>query len=150
MRLILDEERIVPESSLPVEFLFRLEGKLGSSAGIDGGPQGSRRIIQVTGGSFEGPRLRGTIEGPGGDWLSIRSDGTSKLDVRLTLKTDDGATIYMAYNGIASVVDGERRIRTAPLFETGDERYSWLNAVQAVGTGTSGGGVVSYDVYALK
>ena len=51
----------------------------------------------------------------------------------------------MQYNGIFT--DGATRIRSAPLFETGDERYAWLNSVQAIGLGSVGDGDVSYDVY---
>ena len=140
----------MPESSLPVDFLFTLTGTLGAATTIQNGPAGTRRIVNVTGGSIDGPRLRGTILPPCGDWVMVRADGTAKLDVRLTIETDDGAHILMTYTGISASRDGERTIRTAPLFETGDERYAWLNAVQGVGLGSSGGGVVTYQVYALR
>ena len=140
----------MPESSLPVEFLFTLTGTLGAASTIQGGPAGTRRIVNVTGGSIDGPRLRGTILPPCGDWVTVRADGTAKLDVRLTIETDDGALILMTYTGINATRDGERIIRTAPLFETEDERYAWLNTVQAVGLGSAGGGVVTYQVYALR
>ena len=52
-------------------------------------PLGHRRIVRVTGGTFEGPRLRG-------DWLVERADGVRQLDVRITLRTDDGALIFRA------------------------------------------------------
>ena len=72
------------------------------------------------------------------------------LDVRLALVTDDGATIYMTYTGLGSRgADGVAHLRTVPTFETGDERYAWLNSVQAVSHGTSGGGTVTYEVYSL-
>lgn len=117
---------------------------------VGNGPAGQRVVVEVTGGTFEGARLKGTIIGTGGDWVLIRPDGSMKLDVRLTLQTADGAVLYMSYTGIG-IRQGERNaLRTAPLFETGDERYAWLNTVQAVGTGSSGGESVTYDVYALK
>ena len=83
--------------------------------------------------------------GPSADWALVRPDGTLKLDVRLLLRTDDGADVYMHYSGIG--LDGGARLRTAPQFETGDERYAWLNAVQAVGTGSSDCTVFYYQVY---
>ena len=58
-------------------------------------PIGERRIAKVTGGSFKGPELQGTILPGGGDWLLLRADGALQLDVRVTLKTDDDALIYM-------------------------------------------------------
>ncbi len=138
------------ESTLPVEHLFTMTAALGTRVMVGNGPAGQRVVVEVTGGTFEGARLKGTIIGTGGDWVLIRPDGSMKLDVRLTLQTADGAVLYMSYTGIG-IRQGERNaLRTAPLFETGDERYAWLNTVQAVGTGSSGGESVTYDVYALK
>ena len=62
-------------------------------------PIGERRIAKVTGGTFEGPKMKGTILPGGGDWLLLRSDGSLQLDVRVTLQTDDDALIYMTYRG---------------------------------------------------
>ncbi len=135
----------MPASSLPVEHLFTITATLTNPDVIKDGPQGTRMIFNVTGGSFEGPKLKGKVAASGGDWLYMRPDNVGKLDVRATLQTDDGATIYVSYNGI--VKDGA--IRTAPLFETGDERYAWLNHVQAVGLGRGAAGSVTYDVYQL-
>ncbi len=139
----------MPETSLPVEYLFTITARLGPVAVVSDGPQGTRRIFPVVGGTFEGPKLRGVVEMPGGDWLTSRPDGSGKLDVRATLRTEDGACILVTYNGIVRTVDGKSTIRTAPLFETGDERYAWLNTVQAVGIGGPVSGGVSYEIYAL-
>jgi hypothetical protein len=117
---------------------------------IEGGPHGNRVIANVVGGTFEGPRLRGRIEPPGGDWLTRRPDGSGRIDVRTTLRTDDGAAILLTYSGISRTTSSGSSIRTALLFETGDVRYSWLNTVQAVGVGARQDTTVSYDVYALQ
>ena len=135
----------MPETSIPVEHLLTITAVTETAGLIANGPQGTRLVIGVTGGTFEGPRLNGTVKGPGGDWTTLRADGSGRLDVRLLLETDDGALILMQYNGIFT--DGATRIRSAPLFETGDERYAWLNSVQAIGLGSVGDGDVSYDVY---
>jgi len=140
----------MPESSLPVEHLFTMRATLGTRVSVGNGPAGTRVIVQVTGGAFEGPRMKGTFVGTGGDWVTVRPDGSMKLDVRLTLQTSDGAAIYMSYSGIGIRHGDGNALRTAPLFETGDERYAWLNTIQAVATGSSGGDYVTYDVYALK
>jgi hypothetical protein len=109
------------------------------------GPHGTRVVVGVTGGSFEGPRLKGTIKGPGGDWATLRPDGSGRLDVRLLLETDDGALILMQYKGVFA--QGASYIRSAPMFETGDDRYAWLNDVLSIGLGSVGDGEVTYDVY---
>lgn len=140
------------QTSLPVEHLFTLTATTGERSIIRGGPQGTRAVVNVTGGTFEGPKLRGTLAaGPGGDWVTSRADGSHRLDVRILLKTHDGADILMTYSGIGTPGEGggPLSLRTAPQFETGDDRYAWLNRVQAVGIGQSAGGTVTYEVYAL-
>ena len=86
---------------------------------------------------------------PGGDWATQRGDGSIKLDVRVVLQTDDDASILVTYNGVGIVADGQLEARCAPLFETGDERYAWLNNIQAVGIGGLDGTDVVYDIYEL-
>ena len=106
--------------------------------------------MQIVGGRFEGPRLKATVQAPAGDWITNRADGTYRLDVRLTLRTDDGALILVTYNGVGHTTDAGASLRTAPLFETGDPRYVWLTGLQAVGVGERVGTMVKYDIYALK
>jgi hypothetical protein len=127
-------------------------------------PFGRRMIAQVTGGEFEGERLRGQVLAGGGDWATIDSGGTLRLDARVTLETDDGARIYVSYRGVlrpyavarahgakgGPADDTEARqlyFRTAPIFETGDPRYAWLNDIVAVASGKALGHSVEYDVF---
>jgi len=138
-------------TSIDVEHLFTLTVEVGSDepSQVRGGPHGDRVVASVAGGTFEGERLRGTVVPPGGDWVTRHGGGKAQLDVRLMLVTDDGANILMQYKGIADFKAGTAR--TAPQFEVGDERYTWLNDVQAVGIGTlKPEGGVTYDVYALR
>ena len=132
-------------TNLAVEHLFTLTAKTNVSAVIANGPAGTRAIVDASTGTFTGAALKGTVQGPGGDWVTVRANGTMKLDVRLVLTTEDGAAIYMTYLGIGT--DGAKHLRTAPLFETGDERYAWLNDVQAIALGGSDGQQVTYEVY---
>ena len=106
-------------------------------------------IIPVTGGDFEGPRLRGRVLSGGGDWLLLRDDGVLELDLRITLETDDHALIHMTFQGLrhgppdviaalsrGEVVDPARYyFRTLPRFETSTDRYADLNRIIAVGVG---------------
>jgi len=55
-----------------------------------------RLIVPISGGTFTGPRLKGTIVLPSGDWVVQRPDGSRVLDVRILLQTDDGQKIYMS------------------------------------------------------
>jgi hypothetical protein len=129
----------------------------------DDGPLGRRVLYGAAGGSFQGPRLRGEVVAGGGDWALFRPDGTMLLDVRLTLRTDDGELLFMTYQGRwvippdvrAEMTDPATRhridparyyFRTNPVFETGSTRYAWLNDVIAVGTGYLVDGGVAYHV----
>ncbi len=139
-------------TQLDVNHLFTMTASLGDNTNglIRGGPTGTRFIASVSGGEFEGPKTKGTIVVPGGDWVHIRDNGTIHLDVRLLLVTDDGESILVTYQGIGHPQgDGTTSIRTAPTFETGAEAYAWLNDIQAVGIGSSDGNTVTYEVYAL-
>lgn len=135
--------------ALPVEHLFtlQLDAAMDEAYHVRGGPAGRRLIAAVVGGTFEGPRMRGKVAPmTGADWVTIRPDKSLRIDVRLVLLTDDDATIYMFYGGILQ--DGQAR--SAPYFETGDERYTWLNNVQGVGVGALTPEGPRYEVYALR
>jgi len=95
-------------------------------------PEGGLSIFPVTGGSFEGERLRGKVRAGGGDWVTRRSNGMMTLDLRITLETDDGGLIHMTFTGIRDDANGY--FRTAPRFETAAPRYAFLNRLLAVGT----------------
>jgi hypothetical protein len=122
-------------------------------------PAGLRRIAPVTGGTFTGDRLSGTVIG-GADWVINRADGVMVIDVRLTLKTDDGALVYLTYQGRflaepevmarfakGAVLDpSEYSLAVVARFESGDARYRWLNDAIVVGTGEQ---TASGPVYSL-
>lgn len=140
------------QTTLPVTHLFTLVAEVAAPQLIEGGPQGSRMIVNVPGGRLTGARVQGTVVGPTGDWLTLRADGSARLDVRALIRTDDGALILITYNGIATPKpEGGLSVRAAPLFETADARYTWLNSVQAISIGDVPASMdrVSYEVYAL-
>ena len=132
------------------EYLGTLKVETGTRTVVENGPQGTRTIVQIVGGRFEGPRIKASVQTPAGDWITNRADGTYKLDVRFTLRTDDGALILVTYNGVGQTTSAGASLRAAPLFETGDSRYNWLTRLQAVAVGERVGTAVSYDVYGLK
>jgi len=144
-------QRAIETPRAPVfEYLGRLSAEIGTRTVVENAPQGMRTIVQIVGGRFEGPRVKASVQTPAGDWITNRADGSYRLDVRLTLKTDDGAIILVTYNGIGQTTETGASLRAAPLFETGDSRYAWLTRLQAVAVGERAGATVSYDIYALK
>ncbi len=114
---------------------------------------GSRMIVPVTGGTFTGPKLKGTALSNGGDWITWRPDGASLLNVRATLKTDDDQLIYMTYDGVMYTPPGGKPAdmywRTTPRFETGSQKYEWLTRVVAVGVGVPTPGKAAYRVFQI-
>ena len=96
-------------------------------------PRGKLSIFPITGGSFEGERLRGKVLAGGGDWVVANANGTFDLDLRVTLETDDGALIHMTFAGVRDDANGY--VRTLPRFETAMPKYEFLNRLVAVGVG---------------
>ena len=76
--------------------LMTMQVKVARVLDVGAVPHGTRRIAPLDGGTFEGPRLRGTVlPGSSADWLLLRPDGVLELDFRATLQTDDGASISL-------------------------------------------------------
>jgi hypothetical protein len=129
--------------------LMMMHVKVATVLNVGAVPHGTRRIAALSGGTFEGPRLRGTIFPGSADWQLLRSDGVLEMDLRFTLETHDGALISMVSFGlrhgspevIAALGRGETvdpstyYFRTMPRFETAHPAYSFLNRMVAVATG---------------
>ena len=140
----------LPEAlkSLKTRPLFVLRERVPPLLVVGQTPNAFRRIGIIQGGSFEGDRLSGEVVS-GNDWQAVRTDSCIKLDVRLVLKTTDGALIVMTYTclraGPPTIIQkldkGEAVDRASyyfrmnPLFETSDPKYDWINRIVAVGTG---------------
>jgi hypothetical protein len=126
-------------------------------------PGAGRRIGVVTGGTFDGERLAGTVMDGGSDWQTLKADGSVALDVRLILLTSDGAHIAMTYRGVrhgapdaiarvdrGEVVDpSEIYFRSIVQFETAAPRYDWLNRRVAVGGGQRRADGPVYSVFEI-
>lgn len=133
--------------------LCTFEASLGAMHMIGNGPAGGRTVAEVTGGTVTGERLSGAVKGnAAADWMRTSKDGVATLDVRVVVETDDGALIYITYEGRAdwSEGPGTKPIYMAPKFETSDERYTWLNSIQAVGKGQLGAGTVTYEIAEVR
>ena len=132
----------------------------GGVVGIGPIRAGHRGIAPVTGGSFAGERLSGTVR-PGSDWFVTAADGTLLIDVRLTLDSHDGATIYGRYEGRmtgkgdamarfrsgAKLAPEDYALTTVARFECGDDRYRWLEDTIAVGVGEQAPGGPVYTLF---
>jgi len=125
------------------------------------GRGGRRRIIPIIGGTVTGERIRGRILNLGADWQTVFADGSAELDTRYSMETEDGALIDIRNFGyrhgpadvLAAVGRGENvdpslyYMRTHPRFETGDDRYRWINTCIFVGTGAREASSVRISVF---
>ena len=132
-----------PASALESEFVFEVVLDVGDQ--IDTGHTG---IYPVSGGTFAGPAMNGTVLPGGADWITQVS-GHSSQDVRITLETDDGESIYMSYTGIISRGDDGVYWRIRPVFETASEKYDWLNHAVFIGKNKQGPSDVAYDIFRI-
>jgi feruloyl esterase len=146
---------------MKLEPLFRMRVQLGKRYPIGLGPKGRRNVWTLSGGEFEGPRLRGAVAPVGGEFELIDAEGVCHIDVRLVLVTDDRANIFVQYFGIAATPPdvakrfasgaewefGDGYFVTQPRFETAHPSYSWLNHTMAVAEGRGVPGGVEYLIY---
>ena len=130
-------------------FAFELRATVGAPLEVGAVAQGRRRIVPITGGTFEGPMLRGKVMPGGADWQIIRGDGFTELDTRYTLETDKKQIVYVQNAGIRHAApDVMKRLlagelvdpalvyfRTVPKFETASPELQWLTRAIFVGTG---------------
>ena len=148
-------------AELRTAHLFTLTLEVAGMQSVGATPAGDRRVGLVAGGRFQGARLSGTVLPGGADWIMLRADGATTLDVRLVLQTDDGAAIGLTYRGMRhgppevmermargeTVDPASYYFRTAVAFETAAARYAWLNRIIAVGTGHRPPSGPVYDVF---
>jgi hypothetical protein len=134
---------------IKTEFLATWDMVLSAPEMVGAGPHGTRMVIRVLEGRIEGPHFRGQTLASTSDALLIRHDGVAELNVRSSMKTDDGEAVYMEYRGIMHgtpevmqagfagkpIAPSDLYFRMAAFFETASPRYEWLNKILAVGNG---------------
>ncbi|MCG8545945.1 MAG: DUF3237 domain-containing protein [Alphaproteobacteria bacterium] len=143
------------------DFLFTITVTVEALHDVGSVPLGTRHIDLLGAGRFEGPRLKGEVLPGGIDQKIFRADGAMNPNVRLVLKTDDDALIYMHYTGVRygtpevmdriaageTVDPSEYYLRNTPYFETAAARYDWLNRI--VGVGRRMPDHAAYDVFEI-
>ena len=119
-----------------LEFVFEEHVTLDKGIPVGKTPLGTRNIVPITGGTFEGPNIHGTIMPGGWDWQLIREDGCVHIKADYMIKTDDGAIINVVNQGSACRDEDGKPIplRTVPIFEPPLGKYEWLGKYTFVGT----------------
>ncbi len=129
------------------------------------GPYGERAIFNLSDGKITGRRLNGRLVGAGADWLLRSADGFGRVDARYTVRSADGALIYVQHSGVVERTPEIRAVAggadmdtefgdqywfTSVRMETGDERYAWVNRTLFISEGRLvRGPAVEHRVYRL-
>ncbi|MBQ8153770.1 MAG: DUF3237 domain-containing protein [Prevotella sp.] len=121
-----------PKDTPQLEFALQLRVTLGETFSIENTQHGRRTVIPITGGTFEGPLLKGTILNGGADY-QLNTENRTELEAIYCIKTDDNVYIHVRNRGIiANGKDDSGNptfyFKAAPQFEApADSRYGWLN-----------------------
>ena len=116
-----------PKETPQLEFALQLQVTLGETYQVGDTQHGQRIVIPITGGTFEGPAIKGTI------MLANKALNRTELEAIYSIKTDDGVYIHVRNRGIISSGKDAQGTPTfyfkaAPQFEApADSKYAWLN-----------------------
>jgi hypothetical protein len=145
--------------------VYRLEAALGEPLDLGETADGRRRIVPLTGGTFTGRHLSGTlVPGASADWQTVLPDGTAVGDIRCTLRTDGGDLLYVQSRGVRhgpaevlarlgrgeDVDAGEYTFRTSTRIETAASDLDWLNKGVFIAVGGRAAAGVIYDTYLVE
>jgi hypothetical protein len=157
----------VSDARLPAPSLtlvYRLEATLGAPIDLGDADHGHRRIVPLTGGTFNGSSINGTLlPGASADWQTVRRDGTAIGDIRYTLQTDGGDVLYVqsrsTRHGSADVLTrlaagedvdpSEYTFRASTQIETAAAELDWLNQGVFVSVGGRLPSGVVYETYLI-
>ncbi|KAL0065996.1 hypothetical protein AAF712_006985 [Marasmius tenuissimus] len=137
-----------PPAPPVLKHLYTLNCTLDTPVDVGPGPKGHRVVLPIIGGTFAGKHMTGTVMNLGADWGIADSFGTFSADTRYNLVTDDGANIFIQTAGPGQTPDGVAgtlwHLRIS--FETGSEKYYWLNNIVAVGLLRPGNAALNYVI----
>ena len=145
--------------------VYRLEATLGQPLDLGERPEGRRRVVPLTGGTFSGPQLNGRLlPGASADWQTVLADGTAIGDIRYMLETDGGELLYVQSRGVRhgsaevlarlgrgeDVHASEYVFRTSTQIETAGADLDWLNKGIFISVGGRQSGAVIYETYIVR
>jgi hypothetical protein len=154
-----------PTTSVSTEYLMTLYAPVDPPKAVD-----STLVIYNVrpGGWVAGPKIRGKLSSPTADWLRMLPSGVSRFDARGAIDTDDGELIYFSFGGVVHFEEqATHRLCkgevlkaddgysiTTPTFQTGSQKYFWLNRIQAIGklieVKAGEDGYVAYDIFIIR
>jgi hypothetical protein len=146
-----------------LEFCFRISVDVGGIQEVGKTAKGIRKVVPITGGTFEGPTIKGKVVPGGYDWQLLRADDVAEIDARYMLQTDGGELITLTNTGLRhgppevmqrlakgeEVDASEYYFRSIPVFEVGNPEYAWLMRSVFIATGVRKAKQVLIDVWRI-
>lgn len=141
-----------------LEFICELKVTIDSPIHLGQTPKGERVIIPISGGSFEGPNMKGEVLKGGADYQYVNNDlGRTELEAIYNIKTDDGVLIHVRNTGLLHVSKDENLnlgtiyFRATPKFEAPiDSKYAWLNNALFICKPEGKDGYISIQVWKVS
>jgi muconolactone delta-isomerase len=142
--------------------VYRLEATVGSPLDLGDVPLGHRRVVPLTGGTFSGPQIVGTlVPGVSADWQTVLPDGTALGDIRYTLQLAAGGLLAVRSDSVRhgppevlarlargeDVHPAEYTFRTSTRIETTVPGLEWMNKGVFLSVGGRSAGGVVYETY---
>ena len=147
------------EDAPQLEYVVELKVKCEGAYQVGQTSHGNRFIIPIVGGTFEGPKMKGTILPGGADYqLQDNEHGRTEIEAIYSIKTDDGVNIHVRNKGLICTGKDENGnpqfyFRTTPQFEAPfDSKYAWLNNAIFVCQPAFGGndGTINLKIWKVK
>ena len=140
------------EAAPQLEYAFEIKCQCDAPYSVGQTAHGERIVIPITGGTFEGPDIKGTVLPGGADYQLVdRSKGRTELEAIYCIRTDDGVTIHVRNVGVLVNSSGKTYFRTVPKFEApSDSRYDWLNNAIFICTPEGKDGYISLKMWKVK
>lgn len=111
---------------LEAELVLEIIAEVGETLTVGNTPEGFLRLIPITGGTFSGKEIAGTVVPGGYDWNTEKKDGLAHVFAKYALRTDDGTYISVQNEGFLDSSESEGMIKTTPRFQVADGKYDWL------------------------
>ncbi|MBB2911008.1 hypothetical protein FHS43_002273 [Streptosporangium becharense] len=157
----------MPDARIPftpaLTFAFEIRASLAPTLHVGHGDGEKTEFTPITGGTVDGPLLRGLVLPSGGDWSNTRGR-VCELDARYLLQAEDGAVIDIInrgyyhegaetpdqYDDDLQVTHAGVYYRTSPVFRTDAPAHRWLAETVFVGLAREAeDGIVAIRMYAL-
>lgn len=142
------------EPAPALEFVMELRVKIDKPFSVGRTPHGQRTVIPITGGTFEGPQLKGEILSGGADYqMSDEVTHRTEIEAIYCIRTDDGVNIHVRNSGLIVMSEGSAPyFVTSPHFEAPHgTKYEFLNnSIFVCRPGRSNGDYLSLLIWRVK